>query len=75
MLSPILKINLEDFSESIPAFLAIIMMPLSYSIAEGIVFGVVTYVFLKIISMKFKDLNIILIILTVLFILRYILIA
>ena len=39
MLSPILKIDFNDFTESIPAFFTIIMMPLTYSIAEGIVFG------------------------------------
>jgi adenine/guanine/hypoxanthine permease len=71
MLTPILKIDLEDYSESIPAFLTIILMPLAYSIAEGIVFGVVTYVLLKLISNKAKDLNWLLIILAVLFILRH----
>jgi len=71
MLSPILKIDFDDFSESIPAFLTIIIMPLAYSIAEGIVFGVITYVFLKLISNKIKDLNWLLIILAVLFILRH----
>jgi adenine/guanine/hypoxanthine permease len=75
MMTPILKIDFEDYSESIPAFLAIIMMPLAYSIAEGIVFGVVTYVFLKLISFKFKDLNLLLIVLAILFILRYFLLS
>lgn len=44
MLSPILKINFEDYTESIPVFLTVIMMPLAYSIAEGIVFGMLSYV-------------------------------
>jgi adenine/guanine/hypoxanthine permease len=71
MLTPILKIDFDDFSESVPAFLTIIIMPLAYSIAEGIAFGVITYVFVKLISNKTKDLNLLLIILAVLFILRH----
>jgi adenine/guanine/hypoxanthine permease len=71
MMTPILKIDFNDYSEAIPAFLAIVMMPLAYSIAEGIVFGVVTYVFLKLISFKFKDLNLLIVLLAILFVLRY----
>ena len=71
MLTPILKIDFNDFSESLPAFLAIIMMPLAYSIAEGIVFGIITYVILKLITFKTKDLNPLLVILAILFILRF----
>ncbi len=71
MLTPILKIDFNDFSESIPAFFSIIMMPLAYSIAEGIVFGVITYVILKSATLKLKDLNPLLIILAILFILRF----
>ena len=71
MLTPITKIDFDDYSESIPAFLTILIMPLAYSIAEGIVFGIVTYVFLKLISLKFKDLNLLLTTLAILFILRY----
>lgn len=43
MMSPILKIDLEDFTEAIPAFFTVIIMPLAYSIADGIVFGIVSY--------------------------------
>ncbi|RKD31678.1 NCS2 family permease [Thermohalobacter berrensis] len=55
MMSPILKINLEDFTEAIPAFLTIIMMPLTYSIAEGLVFGVLSYVLLKLLTGRGKE--------------------
>ncbi len=55
MMSPVKNIDLEDFTEAIPAFFTIIMMPLTYSIAEGIVFGVVTYVILKALSGKAKE--------------------
>lgn len=71
MLSPILKIDLNDFTESIPAFFTIIMMPLTYSIAEGIVFGMLAYVLLKVFTGKFKDVSIVMYILAVLFILKF----
>lgn len=71
MMSPITKINLEDFTEAIPAFLTIIMMPLAYSIAEGIVFGMVSYVFLKLLTGKGNKVSPIMYILTVLFIAKF----
>ena len=43
MLSPIEDIDFNDYTEAIPAFLTLIIMPLSYSIAEGIVFGMLSY--------------------------------
>jgi adenine/guanine/hypoxanthine permease len=71
MMSPILKINFDDYTESIPAFLTIIMMPLTYSIAEGIVFGMLSYVLLKVLSGKFKDVSVIMYVLAVLFVLKF----
>ena len=71
MLSPIKSINLDDYSESIPAFFTIIMMPLTYSIAEGIVFGMLAYVVLKLFTGKFKDISVIMYILAVLFIIKF----
>ena len=71
MLTPVLKINFDDYTESIPAFLTIIMMPLAYSIAEGIVFGMLSFVALKLLSGKTKDLSWIMYILTVLFLLKF----
>ncbi|MFZ5967511.1 MAG: NCS2 family permease [Bacillota bacterium] len=73
MMSPIMKINLDDYTESIPAFLTIIMMPLTYSIAEGIVFGVLAYVILKTLTGKMKDVSYVMYILAVLFVLKFIL--
>ena len=70
MMSPIKDINLDDFTEAIPAFLTIIMMPFAYSIAEGIVFGMVSYVVLKVATGKSKDVSIVMYILAVLFILK-----
>ncbi len=71
MLSPIIKIDFSDYSESIPAFFTIIMMPLTYSIAEGIVFGMLSYVLLKVFTGKFKDVSIVMYVLAVLFIVKF----
>lgn len=70
MMSPIKEINLEDFTEAIPAFLTIVMMPFAYSIAEGIVFGMVSYTILKTLTGKYKDVSITMYILSILFVLK-----
>ncbi|MBN1599674.1 MAG: NCS2 family permease [Bacteroidales bacterium] len=73
MISPISKIDLENYIDAIPVFLTIIMMPLTFSISEGIVFGILSYVLIRILSGKFKKMSPVLIILAVLFILKFIL--
>lgn len=72
MLSPIKELDFSDLSETIPAFICIISMPLAYSIAEGITLGVLSYVIINILSGKFKKLSIGMYILAILFILKYI---
>lgn len=71
MLEPILKVNFKDFTESVPAFFTIIMMPLSYSVADGIVFGMLAYVLLKLLTGKVKDISPVMYVLAVLFILKF----
>lgn len=71
MMSPIKDINFDDFTEAIPAFLTIIMMPLAYSISEGIVFGIVAYVALKVATRKFADIPMLTYILAILFIVKF----
>jgi AGZA family xanthine/uracil permease-like MFS transporter len=71
MMTPVKNISFDDFTESIPAFLTIIMMPLTYSISEGILFGIISFVLLKVLTGKFKDLSVITIILAVLFIFKF----
>jgi adenine/guanine/hypoxanthine permease len=71
MMSPILNINFDDFTEAIPAFITIIIMPLTYSIAEGIVFGMISYVLLKLLTGKIKDISIVMIILAILFVFKF----
>jgi len=73
MLSPVKDIDLSDFTEAIPAFLTIIMMPLAYSIAEGLVFGILSYIFLKAITGKAKDISIVTWIVGAFFILKHLL--
>ncbi|MBU3106318.1 NCS2 family permease [Clostridium gasigenes] len=72
MLEPIKEIDLTDWTEALPAFLTIIMMPLSYSISDGIVFGVVSYILLKLFTGKRKDISITTVILGLVFILKFI---
>ena len=57
MINSVLKINFDDFTESIPAFLTMVMMPLTYSIAQGIVFGMLGYVLIKLLSGRSKDIS------------------
>jgi len=71
MMTPVKNIDFEDFTESIPAFLTIVMMPLAYSISEGIQFGILSFVILKLLSGKFKDISIVTAILGVLFLLKF----
>ena len=70
MMSPIKDIPLDDFSESVPAFLTIVMMPFAYSIAEGIAFGMMSYVIIKVLSGKAKDVSPLMYILALIFLLR-----
>ena len=67
-----LKMNEENFTSAIPAYLCILTMPLFYSISEGISFGVISYVIINVLCGKKKDINIIMYILAVLFVLKYI---
>ncbi len=70
MMSPIKEVDLDDFTEAIPAFLTILMMPMAYSIAEGIVFGIVSYVILKTLTGKWKEVSPVTYILALIFILK-----
>lgn len=73
MMSPIRNIDWGDYSEAIPAFITAIMMPLSYSIAHGILLGMISYVLINAFSGKFKKISVTMWVLAVLFLLRYIL--
>ena len=72
MLEPVKNIPFDDFSESIPAFVCLITMPLTYSIANGILLGMITYVLMNLITGKSKKLSPVMYVLAVLFILKFI---
>jgi len=72
MMSPIKEIDFEDFSEAIPAFLTFLTMPLAYSIADGIAVGMISYVVIKLVSGKFKDIKLLSFIVAVLFVVKFI---
>ena len=72
MLEPIRNIKFGDYTESIPAFVCIILMPLSYSISDGILIGMICYVVLNACCGKFKKLTPMMYILAILFVLKYI---
>lgn len=72
MIEPIRNIDFSDYTESIPAFICIITMPLAYSISDGILLGMISYVVLNAISGKFKKITPTMYILALLFVLKYI---
>lgn len=57
MLSDIKNVDFDDFTEFVPAFLTIIMMPLTFSIAEGLAFGFVSYTLLKVLTGRHKEVH------------------
>ena len=74
MLTSVTKIDFNDLTEAIPAFIAIIAMPFLYSISEGISMGVISYVIINVVTGKAKEkkISVLMYVLAVLFILKYI---
>jgi Permeases len=72
MMPAIKRIHWDDYCRSIPAFLTIIIMPVAYSISDGILIGVIAYVATHVVSGRFKEISIPMWVLAVLFVLRYI---
>ncbi len=71
MLSPITGIDFNDYQKAIPAFLTFIMMPLTYSIATGIMWGVIAHVLIAIGTGKMKELNVLSYLLAIMFIAKF----
>ena len=71
MMSPVKEIEFTEITEAVPAFLAIVMMPLAYSIAEGIVWGLTSWVILKVLSGRTKEVGIATYIVAAVFILKF----
>lgn len=72
MMSSILNVNFDDVTEAFPAFLTIIMMPLTYSIGEGLSFGIMSFAAIKLLTGRGREASPIIYILAVLFVLRLI---
>ncbi len=72
MFKNIVNVEWDDFTESIPAFLTLIMMPLAFSITEGISIGVISYSLLKLFTGKRKEVHWLIYLFAILFIARYI---
>ena len=72
MVETMKNIKMTDFTEVIPCFITMVMMPFAYSISEGIVLGLLSYVLIKVLTGKAKELSIVMYILAVLFVLKYI---
>ena len=75
MFESVVKIDMTDYSESIPAFLCVIMMPLSYSISNGILIGMILYVALNVMCGKFKKITPVMYLLATLFVMKFIFIG
>ena len=72
MLKNVVHIDWEDFTESLPAFLMLLMMPLTFSITEGFAFGFISYSFLKLITGKGKQVHWLIYLFAILFVVRYV---
>jgi AGZA family xanthine/uracil permease-like MFS transporter len=71
MMGEIGQIRFDDFTEALPAFLTIIMMPLTYSIAQGLAFGFMSYTIVKLLAGRWHENNAVTYALTVLFVLHF----
>ena len=72
MISAVTAIDFNDYTEAVPAYLALIAMPLTYSISEGIAAGVISYVVINLVSGKAKKITPLMYVLAVLFICKFI---
>ena len=75
MIGNVAKIDWKDPEVALPCFLTIAMMPFAYSIADGIGFGIISYTLIKLARGKAKEVPVLMYILSVLFILSYVLLA
>ncbi|HWW85135.1 MAG TPA: hypothetical protein VNZ26_16110, partial [Vicinamibacterales bacterium] len=71
MMVEIVHIRFDDFTEAVPAFLTIVMMPLTYSIAQGLAFGFVSYTVVKLLAGRHDENNPVTYTLTALFLLHF----
>jgi xanthine/uracil/vitamin C permease (AzgA family) len=72
MMSSVTRIRWRDATEALPAFLAIMVMPLAFSITDGIAFGFISYVFLKTVSGRWREVHWLMYLFAALFVVRYV---
>jgi len=75
MMQSIARVQWADFTEAFPAFMTVVAMPLTFSIATGLSLGVIAYTAVKVASGKYREISTVLWVLTALFILRYVYMA
>ncbi|MGA8144719.1 MAG: NCS2 family permease [Candidatus Acidiferrales bacterium] len=75
MMQSVARVKWDEFSDAFPAFITVLATPLTFSIATGLSLGVISYTVVKVAAGKFREISVLLWILTVLFILRYIYLA
>lgn len=73
MISNVLNIDFKDYTEGFPAFLTIVMIPLTYSIVDGIAFGFVAYPLVKVFSNRRKEVSVAMYVVSAIFLLNFIL--
>ena len=71
MMLDVKKLHIEQYVDAIPSFICIILMPLTYSISDGILLGLISYVLIRVFAGRWRELNIGMCILAILFILKY----
>ena len=71
MMTSIKRVEFDDYSEAIPAFLCVLFMPLAYSISDGIVIGLISYVLLNLLAGKREKLTLAMYVLAVLFLFKF----
>lgn len=71
MMSSVLNVNFSDYSESIPAFVCFLFMPLCYSISDGIVLGHLSYIFINLLSGNYKKVSVGMLILAAFFLIKF----
>lgn len=71
MMGSVMKIDFNDFTEALPAFLTIIFMPLAYSIADGIAFGFIAFPLVKVVAGKTKEVHWLLYVLAVISLIHF----
>ncbi len=75
MAQSLAQVNWQEFSDALPAFITMLVTPLAFSIATGLTMGVIAYTLVKVAAGKYREINVLIWILTVIFILRYVYLA